>query len=115
VGCALALVLIPLGEKSTGMVLWPVFATTNQILACLALLIVSVYLRRQGKPIIYTLLPVFFMLIITSWAMGLNLVSWTGNGIWMLSVAGAIIFVAQLWFVVEGLCTVARRKAVASG
>lgn len=109
VGCALALVLIPLGEKSTGMVLWPVFATTNQILACLALLIVSVYLRRQGKPIIYTLLPVLFMLIITSWAMGLNLVSWTGSGVWILGVAGTIIFIAQWWFILEGLQALARR------
>jgi len=54
----------PSGEG--GMLIWPLFGTTNQLLAGLTLLVISVMLVKLGRPARYTLLP---MLFITSMAL----------------------------------------------
>ena len=62
------------GEEFAGLVLWQLFGTTNQLMAGLALLAITVYLLRRGKPLVYTLLPMAFMLVSTVSAMSMNLV-----------------------------------------
>jgi carbon starvation protein len=43
--------------KSVGALLWQLFGASNQLLAALSLLVVSLYLRSLGRPTLYTLLP----------------------------------------------------------
>jgi carbon starvation protein len=40
---------------------WPVFGSANQLIAALALLVLTVVLWRKGKPIAYTLVPLVLM------------------------------------------------------
>jgi carbon starvation protein len=55
------------------MTLWPLFGAANQLLAALALLVITLYLRKQGGwKFLVTGIPCVFMLIITSWAMVIN-------------------------------------------
>ena len=49
----------PSGEG--GMLIWPLFGTTNQLLAGLTLLIISVILVKLGRPVVYTLVPMIFI------------------------------------------------------
>ncbi len=42
--------------------IWPVFGATNQLVAALALIVVSAWLVARGRPRLYTLLPAGFML-----------------------------------------------------
>ncbi len=49
---------------------WPVFGSTNQLLAGLALLVVYVWQKRKGKKTIFIMLPMVFMLTMTLWALG---------------------------------------------
>ena len=51
------------GDEFAGLVLWQLFGTTNQLLAGLALLAITVYLLRRGKPLVYTLVP-----MLSSWS-----------------------------------------------
>jgi len=52
------------------LMLWPMFGAVNQLLAALALLLITIYLRRRGTwGYILTLLPCLFMLVLTVWAM----------------------------------------------
>ena len=44
---------------------WPVFGAANQLVAALALVVVTVLLMRLGKPIKYTFYPAMVMLITT--------------------------------------------------
>ena len=39
------------------MILWPIFGSLNQLIACLALLTLTVYLYRSRKPIIFCAVP----------------------------------------------------------
>lgn len=52
------------------LVAWPIFGASNQLLASLILLAVSVWLIRGGKKMaLYTVLPMVFMLVVTVWAL----------------------------------------------
>ncbi|MDA1095265.1 MAG: carbon starvation protein A [Acidobacteria bacterium] len=44
-----------------GMLIWPLFGTTNQLLAGLTLMVISVMLVKLGRPVRYTLIPMVFI------------------------------------------------------
>ncbi|MGF1638187.1 MAG: carbon starvation protein A [Cyclobacteriaceae bacterium] len=49
---------------------WPVFGSTNQLLAGLALLVVYVWQKKTGKKTTFIFIPMVFMLGMTIWALG---------------------------------------------
>jgi carbon starvation protein len=46
-----------------GMIIWPLFGSTNQILASLTLLVLSVYLHKLGRPAWITIIPMLLVLV----------------------------------------------------
>jgi carbon starvation protein len=51
------------------LVAWPIFGTSNQLLASLTLLALSVWLIRTKKSALYTILPMLFMMVMTLWSL----------------------------------------------
>lgn len=51
------------------MAFWTLFGTSNQLLAALTLIAVTVWLRRQRRPSWFTWAPMCFVLTITVWAL----------------------------------------------
>ncbi|MFQ6114746.1 MAG: carbon starvation protein A [bacterium] len=90
-------------KKSAGLILWGLFGTTNQILAGIVLLSVTIYLLKKGKTIVFTLVPMILMLSMTLWAMVLNLGDFWSKKNWPLLVVGTIILFMILWFIIEGI------------
>ena len=95
------------GEFS-GLVLWQLFGTTNQLLAGLALLAITIYLLRRGKSLAYTAVPMGFMLVSTLTAMASNLLNFWSAGHWLLFLTGGTIFALALWLIVEAWLAVRR-------
>jgi carbon starvation protein len=60
------------GKPPTYMAFWTLFGTSNQLLAALTLLGITVWRKRLGKPVWFTYLPMLFVLTITVWALGLQ-------------------------------------------
>jgi len=99
-----ALLRIPDGAgamEPAGLVLLLLFGTSNQLLAGLGLLTVSVYLWKRGKNQLVTLIPMVFMLSVTMYAMILNTIKTATAGQWAPAVVGGVIFVLAVWIVVE--------------
>ena len=48
---------------------WTLFGTSNQLLAALTLLGVTVWLKREKRRVWYTFLPMVFVMGITVWAL----------------------------------------------
>ncbi|SHF85665.1 carbon starvation protein [Fodinibius roseus] len=118
-----ALVLGPEGPRglgSGGYLLWPLFGTSNQLLAGISLLLVTIWLRRQGRPILYTLVPMVFLLAMTLWAMTEQvLLEWSGyrsgEANMLLFFLGAVILGFTLWILVESVSLLGKSKKQAHG
>ncbi len=102
-GGMLALVPGPKGPGSGGLILWPLFGATNQLLAGLSFLVIGFYLLRHSKPIGFLIVPAVLMLLLPAWAMGSQIASFYEQGNWLLCGMGLAVEGLQVWMVVEGL------------
>ncbi len=91
------------GQGKGGLIIWPLFGTTNQLLASLALLVISVFLRKLKRPTVYTLTPMIFLLFMTAAAMLIILKNFWVENKWGLFTVGAIILISALYMVVEAV------------
>jgi carbon starvation protein len=66
-----------LGASDSYTAIWPVFGATNQLVAALALIVVSSWLVGLGKPRVATLAPALFML-----ATSIGALAYQGVGFW---------------------------------
>lgn len=112
VGLAVALYPGPAGPGSGGLILWPLFGATNQLLAGLAFLVIAFYLIRHNKPIWFLVVPGFLMVILPAWAMWIQILGWIRLGTWELVALGLIIEVLQIWMIVEGIIMWRKAKGV---
>jgi carbon starvation protein len=96
--------------KSVGALLWQLFGASNQLLAALSLLVVSLYLRSLGRPTLYTLLPMAFILVATLAALVIGMRNFALQGNTLLLGFSALIFALAVWLVGEAI--VAWRRGV---
>ena len=99
---SMALVLSKEGGKG-GMVFWPVFGAANQLLAGLALLVGYLYLRRINRPTLPIVVPMIFVLLITSLAMAMN--AWNNfmKGDVLLFITSSIILILEVFLILEAV------------
>lgn len=114
-GLALWQLFLGRGGGGGAIILWPLFGTVNQLLAGLALLVITLYLFKRGVPARYTAMPMAFMLLITSWAMIHNLWGFRAKGNWLLLAMGGVIFILEIWLVLEAYLVFRRKKPVKEG
>jgi len=87
------------GLGSGGFLLWPLFGATNQLVAGLTLLIATIYLWKTGRPVIYTLIPMVFLIVMTIAAMIWNFKAFADNP--LLLIFSAIILALSVWLLFE--------------
>jgi carbon starvation protein len=71
--CFVPWLIIKLAGASSYFQFWTLFGTSNQLLAALSLLGITVWLKRNGKRYWYTFFPMLFVLSITLWSLVLQL------------------------------------------
>ena len=109
IGAALVLAVTQAGGKG-GLILWPLFGTTNQLVAGVTLLVVSVWLRHTGRPYMYTFLPMLLVSTATLVAMlGEVRGHWLAER-WLLGSMGGLILVLDVWVLVEGFRVLFSRR-----
>jgi len=112
-GGAVALTPGPAGPGSGGLILWPLFGATNQLLAGLAFMVIVFYLWRRSKPVLFALVPMLIMLLLPGWAMLHQVVfDFAPNGKWLLLGFGLLITVLQVWLMIEALLMWPRARGV---
>lgn len=94
---------VSFGASGTGaMKLWPLFGTVNQLLAALALLVVTMYLKKKGGLKYLTSgIPCVIMLLVTGWAMILNEQKFVDEKNFLLIIIGGIVFLLASWMTAE--------------
>jgi carbon starvation protein len=97
-------------DGSGGLLIWPLFGTTNQLLAGLTLLVITVMLVRLGRPMYYTLLPLIFLLIMTVFALIVQLKGFYDKGDWFLLSLDLVVLVAAIWIALEASASLSKIK-----
>ena len=90
--------------------LWPMFGATNQMLAGLCLIVLSVYLALKKKPYGFVLAPMLFLTAMTTVSMVIGLAGFWRSGEYLLAGLSILLLglsVAMLW---EAWCVFARLK-----
>jgi len=91
------------GSGKGALVLWPLFGAANQLLAGLALLVLTIYLVRKEVPSVFTAIPMVFMILMTGWAMVLNLQNFYNTSNWLCFFIGLCILVLEIWMIIEAV------------
>jgi len=78
--------------------IWPVFGSSNQLIAAMVLIIVSVYLMRRGRRHAFTAIPAIIMLITTIAALAYNAHDFVAGGKYFLATI-AIVLILLAFFV----------------
>ncbi len=99
--------------KPIGAVLWSLFGTSNQLLAGLALLVVTLYLRSLGRPKVYTAVPMVFMLAVTVSALLWNMANFWSQGNRLLFGFSGLLLVLSIWLLVEAAVALRRQPILA--
>ncbi|MGQ9426777.1 carbon starvation CstA family protein [Gilvimarinus sp. F26214L] len=93
-----------------GMIIWPLFGATNQILASLTLLVVSILLMKLGRRAYVTLIPMVFVLA-ASFAAGLiQLVSFYNQGNYLLVALDFIVLAVSVLVMLEAVSVILKLK-----
>lgn len=101
-----------------GLLLWPLFGATNQLLAGLAFMVTTFYLWRRNKPIWFVAIPMVIMVIMPAWALSWQLFNSESGWIhdWenkkLLTVVGVTTLALQVWMVVEAAVMWPKAKGV---
>ena len=90
------------GDGKGALTLWPLFGTVNQLLAALALFVITIYLKKRNVNIFYTAVPMVFMVLMTGWAMISNLGLFFNQSEWLLFIIGLAVFTLEIWMIIEG-------------
>jgi carbon starvation protein len=99
--------------QPAGLALWRLFGTTNQLLAGLALTVVTLYLLQRGRNPWATGLPAAFMMATTVVAMLINLADFwhrRDEGTWVLFTVGLVLLVLALWLLAESIACLRRQR-----
>jgi len=109
---AVPLVFLLFTKEKGYMLAWPIFGISNQLLASLALLAISVWLIKTGKKSFYVILPMIFMMTVTLWSLILHVLHSLSNMLggpaikpdMIISVIfGIILFALSLWLIWEAV------------
>ena len=107
--------ILMLTKEKGYLVAWPIFGTSNQLLASLILLAISVWLIRSGKNAIYSIIPMIFMMIVTIWSLVLQFLPFLKSlpdllggiaiktDILISGIFGIILFILSIWLIFEAI------------
>ncbi|MGB3087420.1 MAG: carbon starvation protein A [Phycisphaerae bacterium] len=111
VGTAGGLAFATGADGEGALTLWPMFGAVNQLLAALALLLITIYLRRRGTwGYLLTLFPCLFMLVLTVWAMVVNEINFVSAGNWLLVGVTGVTLLVALALALEAFVNLARPR-----
>ncbi len=111
--------VLMLTKEKGYMVAWPIFGASNQLLAGLTLLAVSVWLLKTSRKAVFALIPMAFMLVMTLWSLVLLTLPFL-RGVFhgaalqpdaiISGVFGVVLLGLALWLVVEAVAVLVLKK-----
>jgi len=120
---SLPLVFLMMTKEKGYLVAWPIFGTSNQLLASLILLAITVWLIKGSKNVIYTVIPMIFMMAMTLWSLILQIITFLNvlpdisagkqvkPDIIISGIFGIILFILSIWLIFEAINVLVLKKS----
>ena len=89
--------------REAAWVLWPIFGASNQMLAALTLLTLSLYFWRKNKPVWPLAIPMVFIMGITLTSLLAKTMEFYGQKNWLLVGISTVLTTLVLWMLVEAV------------
>lgn len=90
--------------------MWPIFGSSNQLLACLALLAVALWMSRLSRAKWFLLWPFVFMLVVTLSSLIILLVNHFKTGNYLLSAISLFLFIVAVLLVINSCKIMVRQR-----
>ncbi len=91
--------------RQAGWILWPIFGASNQMLAALTLMVLSLYYWQKKKPVLPILIPMLIVLAITFTALVANALKFYDQNTVLFGLT-IILIGLIIWMVFEGVIKV---------
>ena len=98
--------------KQTAWVLWPIFGASNQMLAALTLMILTLYFWQRKKPVLPQFIPMIFIMFITFTSLLIKAQAFYAQGNILLLAINLIMVLLIIWMVLEGIILVRQKITV---
>ncbi|MEQ1858174.1 MAG: carbon starvation protein A [Longimicrobiales bacterium] len=92
------------------LIIWPLFGTSNQLLAALTLMVMAVYLIKLKRPILPVMIPLVFLLIVTIPALLWQLGNFWRAENYLLVIMDLVILGASVMVLLESIAAFGRAK-----
>ncbi len=111
---AIPVYLLSFGGPGLWSKFWTLFGASNQLLAALTLLAITIWLHQARRRIAFTLVPMLFVLTITLWALGklaiANLEAAKGFDVLLVNALAATALIALALFLAGSALARVRRE-----
>ena len=113
-------IFLMVSKERAYLTAWPIFGTSNQLLASLTLLVISMWLWKTGRNFLITLIPMIFMFVMTMWSLLLQIkpgfVLLLKGGLitvdmGIVSGGAAILFILAMGLAIETLRLLLKRQS----
>lgn len=105
------LLMLSAGQAKGGLLLWPLFGATNQMLAALTLTVIAFFLHKKKKNALFFIIPAIFLTLVTLSGLGFNLYAfYTSNKI-LLSIITIILLSVQITIIAQCILLWNKRRS----
>lgn len=109
---AAGLAFVTGADGKGALTLWPLFGAVNQLLAGLALLVITTYLKQKREGFIYLIsgIPCLIISGLTIWAIIINELNYWSASQGLLMLINGLVLILAIWMVAEGVLVIGTKK-----
>ncbi len=97
--------------KQVAWVLWPIFGASNQMLAALTLMVLTLYFWQKSKPLLALFIPMVLVMLVTIVTLCLKAMEFYNQNT-TLFVINLFLIGLVLWMIVEGIIVFQKKRKI---
>jgi len=97
--------------KQVAWVLWPLFGASNQMLAALTLMVLTLYFWQKNKPVLALLIPMILIMLVTIVTLCVKAMEFYSQNT-ILFVINLFMIGLVMWMIVEGIIVFQKKRKI---